>query len=44
MTDVIAFALAAEVVALFYWWLRGGLGDVAELIDIVRRAVTGGDK
>lgn len=41
MTDVIAFALAAEVIALFYWWLRGGLNDVAELISLVRKAARG---
>ncbi len=43
MTDVIAFALAVEVIALFYWWLRGGLGDVTELINLIRKA-TRGDK
>ena len=43
MTDVIAFALAVELVTLFFWWLKGGWGDVTELIGIVRR-VTRGDK
>jgi|JI10StandDraft_1071094.scaffolds.fasta_scaffold2510918_2 hypothetical protein len=43
MTDVIAFALAAELVTLFYWWFRGGMNDVTELISLVRKA-TRGDK
>ena len=41
MTDVIAFALAVEVVTLFFWWLKGGLNDLTELIVIVRKAMRG---
>ncbi len=41
MTDILAFALAAEVVTLFYWWLRGGTNDVAELISLVQKAMRG---
>lgn len=41
MTDVIAFALAAELVTLFYWWLRGGMNDVAELISLIQKAARG---
>ncbi len=26
MTDILAFAIAAELVTLFYWWLKGGWG------------------
>ena len=41
MTDILAFAIAAELVILFYWWLRGGLSDVAELISLVQKAARG---
>ena len=41
MTDILAFALAAEVVTLFYWWLRGGLNDLTELISLVQKAMRG---
>ena len=41
MTDILAFAIAAELVTLFYWWLRGGTNDVAELISLVQKAMRG---
>lgn len=41
MTDILAFAIAAELVTLFYWWFRGGLNDLTELIVIVRKAMRG---
>ncbi len=41
MTDILAFAIAAELVTLFFWWLKGGFGDVTELISLIRKAVRG---
>ena len=41
MTDILAFALAVEVVTLFFWWLKGGWGDVTELISLVQKAMRG---
>ena len=41
MTDILAFAIAAELVTLFYWWFRGGLNDLTELISLVQKAMRG---
>ena len=41
MSDILAFTIAAELVTLFYWWLRGGMNDVAELISLVQKAMRG---
>ena len=41
MTDILAFTIAAELVTLFYWWFRGGLNDLTELISLVQKAMRG---
>lgn len=35
--NILAFVLAAEVCILFYWWMKGGLADVLEIVGMVRK-------